>query len=321
MTLRISVALATYNGENYIEQQMDSILNQTRSVHEIIVYDDASSDQTLAKVKQYQFQDDVVVHIFSQDHNVGYIENFGKALKMTNGDVIFLCDQDDIWETDKVEKMMNIFEKNPNIQCVASAFNYIDQAGEPIGEEDTGNNHNLCWNRIDFHDAQLISFDEILYHNISMGCTMAFRSCIKDIYLASSNKIAAHDWEINLIAALNNGLIFYNEPLLRYRIHEQNTTGNDKMKDIDPLTSTQREKNAKALIEFTKCLPNYYTYMSEEQIEAAKNVTRFHEKRFLLLQKGKLRVWLSLIMQKEIYRKVVSGKGILTDLLYVINKK
>lgn len=320
MTKRVSVALATYNGEAYIEQQMDSILRQTRKVDEIIVYDDASTDQTLAKVKQYQFQDDVVVHIFSQDHNVGYIENFAKALKMTNGDIIFLCDQDDIWECKKVEKIMSVFEKNPNIQCVASAFTYIDQDGKEIEEEDKGNNHNLCWNKVELHDAQLIPFDEILYHNISMGCTMAFRTSIKDTYLKRTNHKAAHDWELNLIASLENGLIFYNEPLIQYRIHEQNTTGNDKMNEENHITAPQREKNANALLDFTKCLPSYHDKMSEEQIDAAEKLTRFHEKRLQLLKDGKLRAWIALLFHKGIYRKIVSCKGILTDLLYVINK-
>lgn len=320
MALRISVALATYNGENYIEQQMESILKQTRKVHEVIVYDDASTDQTIAKVKQYQFQDDVVVHIFSQDHTVGYIQNFAKALKMTNGDVIFLCDQDDIWEIDKVENMMRVFENNPNILCVASAFTYIDQAGNRMEQEDKGNNHNLCWNCLEPHDAQLIPFDEILYHNISMGCTMAFRNSIKERYLATSNHIAAHDWELNLIAALKKGLIFYNEPLTQYRIHEQNTVGNDKMSEENHITSTQREKNANALIDFTKCLPCYYDLMNKEQMEDVEKLIKFHNKRLQLLKDGKLRAWISLLFHKGIYRKIVSCKGILTDLLYVINK-
>ncbi|WP_305209499.1 glycosyltransferase, partial [Dubosiella newyorkensis] len=100
----ISVAMATYNGENYISEQIDSIINQTRKVDEIVIVDDHSTDQTVPILLHLQKDHpewNIKIHVSTK--NVGYKTNFKNAIELTSGDLVFLCDQDDIWHKDKVE--------------------------------------------------------------------------------------------------------------------------------------------------------------------------------------------------------------------------
>ena len=101
----ISVAMATFNGEPYIQEQLDSIYNQTRKVDEIIIVDDCSTDSTVRVIEQYILSHkDIDIKLYKNEENLGYKKNFKKAISLCHGDYVFLSDQDDIWMTDKIEK-------------------------------------------------------------------------------------------------------------------------------------------------------------------------------------------------------------------------
>ena len=102
----ISVCLATYNGEKFITRQLDSLVNQLTESDQIIVVDDGSKDQTVDLIKE-KYGDRVQIHV--NDKNVGAIKNFEKAISLAKGDILFLCDQDDIWEDHKVKKVLLAF--------------------------------------------------------------------------------------------------------------------------------------------------------------------------------------------------------------------
>ena len=108
---KISVALCTYNGEKYLHQQIDSILNQTVPVHEIVVCDDGSNDQTSKILTQYQTKFPEVFKIHFNTENLRSVKNFEKAISLCTGDIIFLSDQDDIWEENKVEVFIKYFDE------------------------------------------------------------------------------------------------------------------------------------------------------------------------------------------------------------------
>lgn len=320
MKERISIVMATYQGVNYIKEQLDSIFHQTLPPDEIIIYDDASTDQTLTIAKQYQFQDDVKVHIFKQDHRVGYIKNFAKALKMSNGDIIFLCDQDDLWEPNKIEQMVSIFHTHPEITCINTSFTYINETGKPIVKDHGGNNFGMCFQTVKKDGIIQIPTEDILNRNLSMGCTMAFRKEVKDVYLNNTNFSAPHDWELNFCSALSNGLYFYNTALIKYRIHTHNTTGNDKVNGKNHIYASEREKNAQTILTFLSACEKYRSQMDKGKQSFLDRLIIFHEKRVDLLKTGKKLNWLYLIAHSSIYKKIVSKKGILTDLIYAIHK-
>ena len=108
--LTISTAIATYNGAEFLPRQLDSILEQSRRVDEIVVCDDNSTDGTLKILQSYQQKFPELFKIFRNEKNLGCSGNFEKALSLCSGDIIFIADQDDVWRKDKVEKMVQPFE-------------------------------------------------------------------------------------------------------------------------------------------------------------------------------------------------------------------
>ena len=101
----ISVVLATYNGEKYIEEQINSILQQTYSPLEVIIVDDASTDNTVSILRQFETSHSCI-KVFTSEVNAGYIKNFEKGMLLARGEYIALSDQDDIWEEEKLCRLM-----------------------------------------------------------------------------------------------------------------------------------------------------------------------------------------------------------------------
>ena len=127
----ISVAMATYNGEVYLRKQLDSILHQSLPVDEIIICDDQSSDGTVDIIQEY-IKQYPHIHLYKNEQNLGYKRNFKKALSLCSKEYIFLCDQDDIWDSDKVKEMVAIMNNNPEMEALASSFTFIDEHDQPI---------------------------------------------------------------------------------------------------------------------------------------------------------------------------------------------
>lgn len=308
MKQRISVVMATYNGARFLREQLDSLFFQTRAMDELIVYDDASEDDTVAIVRQYQQRYPAIVKIFVQKQRVGYIRNFADALRMADGDLLFLCDQDDIWDADKIQCMSVWMEAHPQISCLNCAADYIDEHGNLLKQPPQRN--------LTVDEYTAISFDEILLHNISMGCTMAFHKTIRDCYLQTSSFQCAHDWELNMIAAANQSLYYVNQPLIRYRIHEDNTTGDDRMNRKNHIFACQRENNAKSMLDFIRACHRYTAFMDEEQIRRVQECEQFYEHRYALLHHREWRSWFYCIARLRFYHQVVSYRGMAVDFLY-----
>ena len=167
--------MATYNGEKYIEKQLDSIRTQTRIVDEVIICDDRSTDGTASMIQQYiQKYKLSNWSIFINEQNKGFIGNFFGALKKVTGDVIFLSDQDDEWYKDKVEKMTNLIRQNKNIQALNSAVCLIDGEGrekEVIAKKGYCN-ANILHKAVKENELICMDVPFLIKSNVSPGCTM-----------------------------------------------------------------------------------------------------------------------------------------------------
>jgi glycosyltransferase involved in cell wall biosynthesis len=126
--------MAAYNGERYIREQLDSFARQTRLPDELIVCDDCSSDATLTIVKQFARAAPFPVKIVANGQNLGYINNFSKALALSSGDIVFLSDQDDVWLPGKLTTVESYFAAHPNIHLVAHDIAYCKADLAPIGQ-------------------------------------------------------------------------------------------------------------------------------------------------------------------------------------------
>src|SRR6266542_888200 len=110
--MKISVAIGTYNGEKFLNVQLESILQQTIPVHEIIVCDDHSGDDTINILREFEVSYPSLLKIFANEKNLGVVKNFEKAISLCTGNIIFLADQDDVWNNNKVESVLNFFRNN-----------------------------------------------------------------------------------------------------------------------------------------------------------------------------------------------------------------
>jgi len=127
----ISVVLCTYNGEAFIQEQLESILAQSLPPNEIVISDDGSSDQTLARIKAIQDSSTASIRwvVITRDKPFGPAENFAHALTVATGELIALSDQDDIWESTKLAVLRSHFQKHPDALLVHTNARLIDSAG------------------------------------------------------------------------------------------------------------------------------------------------------------------------------------------------
>lgn len=214
--MKISIALCTYNGSKYLTEQLESLKNQTIKADEIVVCDDCSSDNTIEILKQYK--DILNIKIFVNNKVFGVTKNFEKAISLCNGDIIFLCDQDDIWERNKIEKMSSVFVDN-NIGCVLCNGILIDEENKQI------KNYTL-WNSfgIDKINKENFNFEILINKLFFTGIAMAFRSDLRK-YILPISKNAFHDEWIGFICAYKSKIYFLKDKLVNYRIHKNQKIG------------------------------------------------------------------------------------------------
>lgn len=253
--IRISIALATYNGERHIKKQLESLLRQTRPADEVILIDDCSTDKTVEIVEQF-LHEHGLSHwtLYRNRENQGYKRNFYLALEHTTGDLVFLCDQDDFWHPEKLQILEQICNEHPGILSLSSSFRMVDAQGKPLEQKEEAkgwSNHGLVPMEVPEKGLIQIPFSSVLQYNMFPGCTTVIRGKLKDQYLKTSNQQMPHDWELNLLAGNENGLYFYNQPLIDYCIHGNNTIGQSTNRhEIKFKMESTREKRLRIVEEY-----------------------------------------------------------------------
>lgn len=223
----ISVVMATYNSEKYIIQQLESIIAQTKKVDEVVIQDDASKDDTINIINDFIEKNNLKNwKIEKNNENIGYIETFKNAIRRSNGDIIILCDHDDIWLTNKVEIIFDCFENNPNVLVLGTSFKKIDEEGNDIKVKKRRNysNNNLIRRKVEEKSINKMTFKDIAIYNMSPGCTCAFSGKIKEKVLERKYNLP-HDWQIVTIGAVMEGLYYLDVVTTKYRIYSNNTIG------------------------------------------------------------------------------------------------
>jgi glycosyltransferase involved in cell wall biosynthesis len=233
----ISIALCTYNGEKFLQEQIDSILNQTYKNFELIISDDCSEDNTSIILKNFQSKDSRI-KLLSNDENIGYIKNFEKAIKDCTGDLIFLSDQDDVWNPNKLSEISACFTQGRTLVFHDSEF--INEKGEYLNKN-TSNRFTLN------QGIGTLSF--ILFNGIS-GHALAFKKEIISIILPLPT-LVHHDCWISFVANCTGEIFYHSKPLVKYRQHQNSETDLLKIKKKNNSTNTSENRNSK-LIERTQ---------------------------------------------------------------------
>lgn len=203
----ISVCIATYNGEKYIKEQLDSILLQLKSGDEVVISDDNSSDSTLDILQDFN---DNRIKIF-KNKGKGLIQNFENAIMNSSGDYIFLSDQDDIWERNKIEVCMEDFENGYDL--ILSDCSIFDSESKVI----------IYDSFFEFNNSKMGVVNNIV-RNSYIGCCMAFNSKVKSKVLPFAKNIPMHDSWIGIISELYFKVNFNKSKLIRYRKHSNNAS-------------------------------------------------------------------------------------------------
>ena len=206
--MKISVCMATYNGEQYIEAQIKSILVQLQENDELIISDDKSNDRTLEIISNLN---DHRINVFINEGEKGYTKNFENALVNAKGDIIFLADQDDVWTSCKVEIILKGLEESDmiisNATIVSSDLKIINSSHFDLYRVKNGFLHNFIKTRY-------------------IGACMAFRKdvLIKALPFPKYQKYCAHDYWITLVGEIFFKVALEDTPLLLYRRHGNNAS-------------------------------------------------------------------------------------------------
>jgi glycosyltransferase involved in cell wall biosynthesis len=210
----VSVCIATYNGAKYIELQLNSIINQLDNFDEIIIVDDFSQDDTLKIIKSYN---DFRIKIFQNEVNKGHVFSFGRAISLSTKDIIFMCDQDDIWKNNRLilmkEKLIN-----SSALLLSSNSEFINSSGSKINfiidGVETKNSFKYFNNILDIFKGKTNYY----------GCTSAFKTELKKTILPIPTYVESHDLWIAMAANLIKSNIHCNEVTLQRRIHGLNAS-------------------------------------------------------------------------------------------------
>jgi glycosyltransferase involved in cell wall biosynthesis len=217
----ISIAMATYNGEKFLEKQIESIFSQTYRNIELVVSDDCSSDTTIQILNRYAKRHNF--HFSINKNNLGFVKNFERAISLCRGDYIALADQDDIWHPHKLDTLIHEIGINSlicsdaelidnNASIIAPSFQALSRSYKivPLSEQ----------------------FRLFTFRNYVTGCTAMFTSHILVKGLPFPNGIRYHDWWLALIASSMDGVKYIPDRLVQYRQHAANDTGANRQPGI-----------------------------------------------------------------------------------------
>ncbi len=226
-SLSVSVAMATYNGEKYILEQLESLAVQTQLPIELVVTDDGSTDRTIEIVEGFRVSSPIPISLYKNEKRLGYGENFLQGVMLCGGDVVLFCDQDDIWLPEKVASVANWVKHSDCLLFMHSA-DVIDEFSQLKG-----------WRLPDYKANRELAPAAFTLWNFSFtGCTMAVTrkllemsrrldhkdEVVRCLGLGHGDIHFSHDKWFYLLASATGKIALKNQSLVRYRRHSSNTT-------------------------------------------------------------------------------------------------
>lgn len=231
--MKISIAMATYNGENYLAEQLQSFADQVRRPDQLVVCDDQSTDATLDIVRDFGRNVDFEVVAIRNDVRLGIVRNFSKAIDACTGDVIFLSDQDDVWARDKLRKHERIYleDGEGKVGLVFNNAEIVDPDLKPLGRTtfDEFRINDEVFKALGSDRA----FVALINESRISGCTLSFRSALWK-QLPEASQLMLHDQWLAIAASLLGRIHPIGEPLNSYRQHPTQALGVGDVEEISP---------------------------------------------------------------------------------------
>jgi glycosyltransferase involved in cell wall biosynthesis len=206
----VSVVMCTCNGEDFVSKQLDSLINQTYPNLEIIISDDASTNNTLAILRAYATKD-ARIKLYVNEQNLGFTKNFSNACLLASANHIAFCDQDDIWHLEKIERMMKAWVEGASLMY-ANSVRFTDESKIPVLKE------NKHYRRFEGEDLRKIA----VFNTISGHAMIVKRELLKHILPFKEGIM--YDWWAAAVAACIGGVGYLNEILVFQRVHGGNVS-------------------------------------------------------------------------------------------------
>lgn len=223
MNKLISIALCTYNGEKFLSEQLESFTNQSRLPDELVVCDDCSSDKTPAIIENFRKTAPFPVRFHQNTSNLRSTKNFEKAIGLCTGDLVFLSDQDDVWEADKIKRTISVFENDSDIALVFTNALLVDENLKSLNVK--------LWDKTFDKKKQKQflenkAFELLLKERIVAGATVCFKKELNN-YVLPIPILGdfIHDGWLALVAAKIGKVVFVDENLVKYRQHSSQQIG------------------------------------------------------------------------------------------------
>ena len=257
----IDILLATYNGEQFLAQQVDSLLAQTIRNFRILVRDDGSTDSTKKILKEYQNKFPEVIRIIEDDlGNIGVAQNFNILMQSTNAEFLCFCDQDDVWLKNKLEVSIKEIQKLENGNSTVPCMVYSDMT--VINEQDEIL-HQSMW-KIHKTHATYFTFNRLLIYNIPFGCTIMINQALAKLACPIGKHAIYHDHWIALLTAAFGKFKAIDQQLILLRNHANNTSFRIKLSFAQKMI--KKSKNA-----ITKTQHKYWLNLRIEQAKDFRN--------------------------------------------------
>jgi glycosyltransferase involved in cell wall biosynthesis len=202
--------MSVYNGHEYLRAQVQSVLSQLEAHDELIIIDDASADESLEIIRAF---DSPLIRLFRNETNLGVRRSFQRGLTMARGDLVFLCDQDDLWLPGKRAAFVSAFAEDASVTVVVSDAEVINAAGEVTASS-------FMAGRGGFSG----SVPSTLWRNRYLGCAMAVRRQVLKMALPIPPKAPMHDMWLGVMGSLAGQVHYLEVPYVRYRRHDNNAT-------------------------------------------------------------------------------------------------
>lgn len=317
--IMVSVVLTTYNGEKYIKKQLESLVNQTFTIDELVIVDDCSTDNTVLLIDDFLKKNKLdFARLYVNTCNLGYKRNFYHAIELSHGKYIFLCDQDDIWKPNKIATFIDVFKRNNHFLSVNSSLSLIDKDDNLIDEDSTYKLISVGkpLNCLRMNEIVSVPLDVLMKHNVSPGCVTAFTKELKTVFLQAYNFNVPHDYCINLIAGLAGECAFINESTIYYRLHDSNTIGlkfgnSNKSK----ITGTLQDR-----INQAEFFHSIIVSLDKQGLIGFKNKAVIQlEKRYnVLMERSRLEKIIYVISHPVLYKKYFSIRQYIGDIIYIL---
>lgn len=293
--MKVSIAMATFNGSRYLYEQLESIRTQTMKVDEVIICDDRSNDNTVDMLQEYIKKNNLENSwkVYVNDKNMGYADNFHKALQLARGDFIFFCDQDDVWCKDKVEKVVKVMQENENIKLLCTDYSPL------VSSENAPSISNRVMKKMKM-DGSLdkIQLNPQNIYIASLGCDMCIRKSFRDQIEPFWIDGWAHDDYVWKTSQCVDGCYIYHEALLQRRLHADNVSMK-KMHEHESRVKFLKElaKANTGMLQFAKSVN-----LKQSKIHFIERTIKAITMRVEIVEKRKLTNCIRLLMYIDCYQ-------------------